>query len=416
MKVCVLGGGVVGIATAYYLAEDGHEVTVVDRQPEAANETSFGNAGLVAAGDSYAWASPDALRTLVKSLYQRDLGISVRPSLDPAFVAWIWRFLLQCRPSRVPINSLHKLRLALYSLQCINAIEAHTKIDYHARKNGIVYFHRTQAGLDHGAAHMRLLGDNGLEIEVVDRERLVDLEPALAPAKHKFAGAIYAPLDQTGDSATFSRRLADWLAANKAVEFSWRTTVSRLEAEAGRIVRAVTDKGPITADAFVLALGCESPAIARKIGVRLPIYPVKGYSITVPIRDASRAPTMGGADEEKLMAYSRLGDRLRVTSSAEFAGFDRSHAPDNFRTVIGLAEELFGGAFDRDEIECWAGLRPMTPTSVPILGPANYPNFVLNVGHGHLGWTMAAGSARFVADMVAGRKPEIDPDGLTYEG
>jgi D-amino-acid dehydrogenase len=148
--------------------------------------------------------------------------------------------------------------------------------------------------------------------------------------------------------------------------------------------------------------------------VRLPIYPVKGYSITVPIRDASRAPTMGGVDEEKLMAYSRLGDRLRVTSSAEFAGFDRSHAPDNFRTVIALAEELFGGAFDGDQVECWAGLRPMTPTSVPILGPANHANFFLNVGHGHLGWTMAAGSARFVADMVAGRTPEIDPDGLTY--
>jgi D-amino-acid dehydrogenase len=415
VKICVLGAGVVGVATAYYLAEDGHDVTVIDRQPDAASETSFGNAGLLSAGDAHAWASPDALRMLVRSLTRRDLGISVKPSLDPAFLAWMGAFLLECRLSRVAVNTRRKLRMALYSLRCINEIEAHTGIDYDARKNGIVYFHRTQEALDKAARHMRILADNGAEIEVVDRDRLGDIEPALADAKDRIAGAIYAPMDQTGDSAKFARGLATWLAENRNVQFAWRTTVTGLEVEAGRVVRARTDGEPVEADAFVLALGCESPVLARSIGVRLPITPVKGYSITVPIRDAAFAPRMGGADEEKLMGYSRLGDRLRVTSSAEFVGLDRGHAPDKFRTVLALAEELFGPALDLDGAECWAGLRPMTPTSVPILGPAGPDNVYLNVGHGHLGWTMAAGSGKFVADMVAGRKPEIDTDGLTYQ-
>jgi D-amino-acid dehydrogenase len=305
--------------------------------------------------------------------------------------------------------------MALYSLRCINEIEAHTGIDYDSRKHGIVYFHRTQEALDKAGQHMRILADNGAELEVVDRDRVGEIEPALVHVKDRIAGAIYAPLDQTGDSAKFARKLAAWLAENRDVQFAWRTTVTKLEVEAGRIMRARTDKEPVEADAFVLALGCESPVLARRLGVRLPITPVKGYSITVPIRDAAHAPRMGGADEEKLMGYSRLGDRLRVTSSAEFVGLDRGHTPEKYRTVLALAEELFGPALDLDGAECWAGLRPMTPTSVPILGPAGPDNLFLNVGHGHLGWTMAAGSGKFVADMVSGRKPDIDTDGLTYD-
>lgn len=416
MKICVLGAGVVGVATAYHLAEDGHQVVVVDRQGQAAGESSYGNAGLVAPGDSHAWASPDALRLLVRSLTRRDLGIAVKPGFDPAFLAWMWRFLLECRPSRVSVNTLRKLRVALYARHCINAIEAHTGIDYHSRKHGVVYFHRTQSGLDHGAAHMRILADNGLELEVVDRNRLVEIEPALAHMKHKIAGAIYSPMDQTGDSAMFARNLAAWLAANRRVEFAWGTSVTGFEVESGRVVRALTDKAPVEADAFVLALGSESPAIARRLAIRLPIYPVKGYSITVAISDPERAPRLGGVDEEKLMAYSPRGGRLRVTSSAEFAGLDCGHAPENFRPVMALAEELFGPALDFDRTEYWAGLRPMTPTSVPILGQAGPDNAYLNVGHGHLGWTLAAGAGKVVADMVSGRTPEIDTDGLTYAG
>jgi D-amino-acid dehydrogenase len=416
VNVIVLGGGVVGIATAYYLAEDGHDVTVIDRQQEAASETSLGNAGLVSPGDSYAWASPEALRMFVKSLYRRDLGISVRPSLDPHFLAWTGKFLLQCTHARARVNTLRKLRIALYARDCINALEARTGIDYHSAKHGILYFYRSQASLDHGAAHMRLLAENGLKIEVVDRNRLAEIEPALETARDSLAGGIYSPMDQTGDSAEFSRRLADWLAANRNVRFSWLTTVTGIEIENGKVSCILTDKGSFCADAYVLAMGADSALIARPIGIRLPIYPVKGYSITVPIREPGLAPRLGGVDEDKLIAYSRLGDRLRIASTAEFAGYDRSHEPRNFRAVMALAKELFGAALDLAQVEYWAGLRPMTPTSVPILGPARYGNFHLNVGHGHVGWTMAAGTGKFVADLIAGRKPEIDPEGLTYEG
>jgi D-amino-acid dehydrogenase len=415
MKIIVLGGGVIGIATAYYLAEDGHDVTVIDRQAEAASESSFGNAGLVSPGDSYAWASPEALGMFVKSLYRRDLGISVSPSLDPAFLAWTGKFLLQCTRARARVNTLRKLRIALYSRDCINALEARTGIDYESRKDGILYFYRTQASLDHGAAHMRLLADHGLEIEVVDRNRLAEIEPALDAAKDRLAGGIYSPMDQTGDSAMFSRRLAAWLAAEKNVRFAWLTTVSGFTIENGLIACVLTDKGPMHADAFVLAMGCDSPLIARPIGIRLPIYPVKGYSITVPIVESDLAPSLGGVDEDKLVAYAPLGERLRIASTAEFAGYSRSHVPENFRAVMALAKELFGAALDFSEAGYWAGLRPMTPTSVPILGPARYGNLHLNVGHGHVGWTMAAGSGKFVADLIAGRKPEIDPEGLTWE-
>lgn len=416
MRVLVLGAGAVGVATAYYLAEDGHEVTVIDRQAEAAGETSYGNAGLVSPGDSYAWASPAALAMFIKSLYRRDLGIRVRPSLDPALLAWTLKFLGQCTPARARINTLRKLRIALYSRECVNAIEAATGIDYDARKEGIVYFYRSPKSLEHGAAHMQLLADNGLEIEVVDRDRLIAIEPGLEAAKDKLAGGIYSPMDQTGDPAKFTRRLASWLAANRNVEFAYSTVISGLETESDRVTRVATDKGPLAADAFVLSLGSNSPLIARRIGVRLPIYPVKGYSMTVPISDLRLGPRLGGVDEDKLVAYSRLGDRLRVASTAEFAGYDVSHRPEDFRSVLAVAGELFPGAFDPGQAEFWAGLRPMTPTSVPILGPARYRNFHLNVGHGHVGWTMAAGSGKFVADLLSGRKPEIAPDGLTYEG
>lgn len=415
MKVLVLGAGVVGVATAYYLSEDGHEVTVIDRQAEAAGETSYGNAGLVSPGDSYAWASPAALFMFAKSLYRRDLGIWVRPRLDPALLAWALRFLRQCTPARARINTLRKLRIALYSRECINAIEAATGIDYDARKEGIVYFYRSPKSLEQGAVHMRLLADNGLKIEVVDRDRLIAIEPALAPAKDKLVGGIYSPMDQTGDSAKFTARLAAWLADSRKVRFQFSTDITGIEAEGDRVIRVVTAKGPFAADAFVLAMGSNSPLLARRIGIRLPIYPVKGYSMTVPLSEPGLGPRLGGVDEDKLVAYSRLGDRLRVASTAEFAGYDLSQRAEDFRSVLAVAGELFPGAFDADAAEFWTGLRPMTPTSVPILGPARYRNFHLNVGHGHVGWTMAAGSGKFVADLVSGRKPEIDPEGLTYE-
>jgi D-amino-acid dehydrogenase len=406
----------VGVATAYYLAEDGHEVILFDRQPDLACETSYANAGLVSPGDSHAWASPAALKMCARSLYRRDLGIRMRPRLDPALWSWSWKFLFQCTDAKARVNTLRKLRLTLYSRQRHNALVADTGIDYDGRRDGIVYFFRTQESLDRGLEHMRLLENHGLRIEVVSRDELVGIEPALASVKDSLAGGIFSPMDQTGDAAKFTRALAAWCSEHWGVLFALNTVVQRLEPENGRIARALTDRGAFEADAFVLAAGSDSPALTRPLGVRLPIYPVKGYSATVPVREGDTAPAIGGVDEDKLVAFSRLGDRLRIAATAEFAGHDRTHVPQDFANLLATARELFPHGGDYDRAQYWAGLRPMTPSSVPIHGAARYPNLFLNVGHGHVGWTMAAGSGKLVADLIARRKPEIDPEGWLYAG
>jgi len=414
MRVIVLGAGVVGVACAYYLALDGHEVTVLDRNNAAASETSYGNAGLVSPGDSYAWASPAALRMFVKSLYRRDLGIKVRPQLDTRFLSWTMRFLLQCTHERARINTLRKLRLALYSRECFDSLVTATGIDFGERRNGILYFYRSTESLASGAAHMQLLADHGLTIEIATSDRLIALDPGLRSARDRMAGGIFSPMDQTADSYRFSRSLAAWCAENRSVRFLYDTTVTAIEVAGDRIKGVVADGGLLSADMFVLAAGAESPQLTRPIGIDLAICPVKGYSLTVPIRNEERAPQLGGVDEDRLVAYSRLGDRVRIAAKAEFAGYDRTYRTDDFRILFEAAADLFGDGLDLGKAEYWTGLRPMTPSSVPILGPARYCNFQLNVGHGHVGWTMACGSGKFTADLIAGRRPEIDPDGLLY--
>ena len=414
MRVAVLGAGVVGVASAYYLAEDGHEVTVIERRDQAASETSYGNAGLITPGDSYAWASPGALVMFLKSLYRRDLGIKMRAHVDPALWSWSVKFLRQCTNAQARVNTLRKLRLALYARDCLTELMARTGIAFDASDRGVVYFFRSQRSLDHGMAHMRLLAEHGLKIEVIDRDALLRIEPALAPAREKLAGGIFSPMDRTGDSCRFSRALAAWSAEHAGVRFLYGTSISGLETERGKVRGVHTNKGPVEADAFVLAAGSESPRLAERIGVNLPIYPVKGYSLTVPVGNEHRAPSIGGVDEDKLVAFSRLGDRLRLAATAEFAGHDRGHRPRDFKALLATARELFPEAGDFDRAERWAGLRPMTPSSVPILGRAVYDNLFLNVGHGHVGWTLCCGSGRFVADLVGGRKTAIDPEGLLY--
>jgi len=414
MKVLVLGAGVVGTAAAYWLSRDGHEVTVVERHPRVAAGTSQSNAGLVSPGDATAWASPAALKTFVRSLYTPGLGIKVKPTLDPAFFRWVPRFLFQCTEARARANTLVKLRLALYARDCINAIAAETGVTYDARQKGILYFFRSEPSLDAGARHMQFLGDHGLPIEIVERQRLAEIEPGLAAVKDQIAGGVYSPIDQTGDSRHFTERLAAFMAERRGVGFAFDTVVTGLDVVGDRVRAVQTSRGPLACDAVVVSLGPESGRFGRSVGIDLPVYPVKGYTATVPLKDAARGPTMGGVDEDRLIAYSRLGDRLRLASTAEFAGFDRTHRPADFANLFRTAHELFPGAFDENAAELWAGLRPMMPNSVPVHGPARYSNLFLNTGHGHVGWTMAAGSGKFTADIVTGRKPDIDPAGLLY--
>lgn len=416
MKIAVLGAGVVGTSAAWWLAREGHEVTVIERHSGTAEGTSYANAGLVSPGDATAWASPAALKTFFKGLYRHDLGIRVRLQADPFFYAWVLRFLRECTTTKLRANTLIKLRLALHSVNCINQIENEIGIAYDQRKRGILYFFRSQQSFDAGATNYRFLGEHGLPIEVVDRARIAELEPGLAGAAGKIAGGIYSPVDQTGDSRLFTTRLAAHAAEKMGVTFQFDTAVEGLDIEAGRVRAARTSQGPIAADAFVLSLGPESGIFGRRHGLDLPVYPVKGYAATIPLSDPAKGPTMGGADEDRLIGYSRLGDRLRVTSTAEFTGFDRSFGPPNFKSIFAAAHDLFPRAFDEKQAQLWAGLRPMMPSSVPVIGPARYGNLYLNTGHGHLGWTTAAGSGQLVADLISGRKPEIDPSGLLYKG
>jgi D-amino-acid dehydrogenase len=413
VKILVLGAGVVGMAAAYYLAKDGHEVTVVDRHSGPAMGTSQSNAGLVSPGDATAWASPQALATFFKSLYRPDLGIKVRFSLDPQFILWTLRFLTQCTSARAHANTEVKLRLAFYARQCINEISQATGIAYDERKKGIVYFYRSQASFDAGVAHMQFLADRGLDIEIAGRERLAEIEPGLAPVKDQLAGGVYSPMDQTGDSFLFTTRLAEWSARNLGVQFRYGTTVEGLEIEGSRVRAVKTDKGALPCDGVVVSLGPESGPMGRKFGLDLPVYPVKGYTATFTISD-NAGPTMGGVDDDRLIAYSRLGNRLRLASTAEFAGFDRSHKPSDFVRVLKTAHDLFPGAIDESTATLWAGLRPMMPGSVPVHGRARYDNLWLDTGHGHVGWTLSCGSGKLVSDLVAGRKPDIDPEGLLY--
>jgi len=413
VKALVLGSGVIGVTTAYYLARDGHEVTVIDRHPEPANETTFANAGLVAPGHAFAWASPQAPKILLKSLVKGDQAFRLKPRLDPRMWSWIWLFLRECTEERTRFNTICKLRLCNYSLDALHGVVNETNVKYDCNVGGNLYLYRSQEAFDKGVDHMTILRDQGLQLEVANRDRIAELEPALEPVKQKIAGGIHSPTDESGDARMFTCALAQYCKEQKDVRFEFNTTIQALAINGEGISRVVTDKGDRSADLYVLSLGWGSPFVSKKIGIDLPIYPVKGYSVTVPIGQSNSAPRLGGVDEEHLVAFARFGDRLRITATAEFSGYDRSYKPADFRTMFKVARDLFPAGADYDQPTYWAGLRPMTPGTTPILGGTKYRNLYLNTGHGHIGWTMSCGSAKITADIIAGRKPDIDLTGLT---
>lgn len=414
MKVLVLGAGVIGITSAYHLARDGHEVKVVDRQSLPASETSYANAGLVAPAHAYAWASPQAPKILIKSLFVPDQALRLKLRADPRMWSWGWLFLMQCTSERARINTIRKLKLCLYSLEALGEVVSDTGVLYDGLRGGNLYVYRSEKTFAAGIEHTGILRDQGLEMKVVSRDELGGVEPALEAVKTLIAGAVYSPTDQSGDARMFTRGLAEHCRNELGVELAFDTLIRGLETDGDRIAGVVTDDGRLEADAYVMALGCDSPIIGRRIGLRLPIYPVKGYSVTVPRRQDAAVPCMGGVDEDNLVAYCPMGERLRFTSTAEFSGYDRSYGPEDFRAMLRSARQLFPDAADYEKPDYWAGLRPMTPEGTPLLGRARYRNLFLNTGHGHIGWTMSCGSARVLTDLVAGRKPDIDLTGMTY--
>lgn len=411
-RVAVLGAGIVGVTTAWELLRDGHEVVVVDRREGPALETSWGNAGLIAPGHAFAWASPKVPKILLKSLFDERQAFRLRFSADPAFWRWTLQFLGQCTSERARINTLRKHRLCRYSQAVLQETVQALGLDYHRVGGGLLYLYRSQAGLERGLRNMRILAEDGQRLEAIEPERAVALEPALAAARPKLAGAVRVPDDESGDCHRFACGLAERCAAG-GVTFRYGTTIRRLVAEGERIVRLETDQGPIEAEAFVLALGSWTPRLLRPLGVALPVYPVKGYSLTLPVPAGATAPLLGGVDEDNLVAYARFGDRLRVTATAEFAGYDLGHRPKDFAPMLAAIRDLFPEGADWERPTYWTGLRPMTPQGTPIFGRARHANLWLNCGQGHMGWTMAHGSARIAADLLAGRKPQVPLDGMT---
>lgn len=421
MEVLILGAGVVGATTAYHLARDGHAVTVVDRQPGPGLETSFANGGQISASHVEAWASPGTLLQALKWLGDPDAPLVVRwARWDPAMWAFLARFLRNCTAGRYRLNTERALRLALYSRTALKALRAGTGIHYDERERGILQLYRDARSMEGGRALSEHLAARGLASRVLDRADMLALEPALTHVAEDFAGGVHFPDDESGDAHLFTRRMAE-LAEGLGATFRHGVTVQALETDAGRVTGVLTDAGRLTADRVILSLGSFSPFIARTAGLRLPIYPAKGYSITLPIADedapgnAPGAPVVSVIDGARKMVYSRLGDRLRAAGTAELAGWDPEPHPRRAESILRHARALWPHAGNYDAAESWAGLRPKTPDSVPLLGRTPVENLILNTGHGVLGWTMAVGSARIVSDLVSGRRPEIDLEGLGLE-
>lgn len=415
MHIIVLGGGVIGVTTAYYLAGDGHDVTVIEQLSDVGQDATGGNAGLIAPGHSFAWASPSAPGMLLRSLRGEATAIRVRPRLDPQMIVWGLQFLRECTAARAVRNTIIKLRLCQYSQELLNDLRVAEQLEFQHLPVGALYLYRSQEALDKGVRKTELLQRHGQVQRVVSPDEVVALDPALAPIRDKIAGAIYGQDDASGNSELFTQVLAE-RCRSKGVQFLTNTAVRRLTAKGGRVVSVTTDRGVMTADAYVLALGVHSPAISRTVGQRLPVYPAKGFSLTAPVIDPAAAPTIGGVDEKTLVAWSRMGDQVRMSSTAEFSGFSRTWTRRDFGNILQTASELFPKAADWERSRMRACLRPMTPDGPPIIGRGRHTNLFYNTGHGHMGWTMAWGSGRILADIVGGRTPAIDLTGFEVRG
>ncbi|ACP22164.1 D-amino acid dehydrogenase small subunit (plasmid) [Sinorhizobium fredii NGR234] len=406
MKVIVLGAGVIGVTSAYRLAKAGHEVTVIDRQRGPALETSFANAGEVSFGYCSPWAAPGIPMKALKWLFMEHAPLILRPKLDRAMLTWMFQMLRNCTAERYAINKSRMLRLAGYSRTSLAEVRAETGIAYDERMQGTLQLFRTQQQLDASAKDVKALAADGVPYKVLDRDGCIRVEPALKHVRDKIVGGLLTPKDETGDCFKFTNALAAKAAA-LGVRFVYGRQIAGLDVESGRVRGVLTDRERMSADAVVVALGSYSPLLLKPLGIKLAVYPVKGYSLTIPITDASRAPESTVMDETYKIAITRLGDRIRVGGMAEISGYTNDLGHARRRTLDHSVTDLFPGG-DLQKASFWSGLRPMTPDGTPVIGPTKVAGLFLNTGHGTLGWTMSCGSARLISDLVSGRKPEID--------
>ncbi|MGC2520635.1 MAG: D-amino acid dehydrogenase [Burkholderiales bacterium] len=412
MKVVVLGAGVIGTTSAWYLSRAGHEVLVVDRQAEPALETSFANGGQISVSHSEPWANPTAPFNIFRWLGREDAPLLFRPHADAAQWLWGLRFLLECLPGRARRNTASAFALALYSREQLRDLRGETGIRYEMQTRGILHLYEERREFEHACSEAVRLKAQGFEVEIKVPEECILIEPALKGAKAHFVGGVYAASDESGDAHLFTQNLAALCAAN-GVGFRFNVSVKRIETAPGRIERVVIDddsgiEESLRADAYVMALGSYSPLLLRPIGVVVPVYPVKGYSITLPLEPDAEAPQVSLTDHTRKIVFSRLGDRLRVAGTAELDGYNTEINEARCEALVKRCFELFPQAGRREQAQFWTGLRPATPSNLPLIGRSRYPDLFLNTGHGTLGWTMACGSGRALADIVSGRVPEPD--------
>ncbi len=412
MHVLVLGSGVIGVTMAYYLSRDGHEVTVIEREAGPALETSYANAGQVSPGYSAPWAGPGVPIKAIKWMLMHHSPLVIKPMFDPAMWRWSLAMLRNCTEARYAVNKGRMVRLAEYSRDCLKALRADTGITYDDRAQGTLQLFRTQKQLDSVGKDVEVLKQYGVPYQVLEGDAYVEYEPALKLTKDKFVGALRLPTDETGNCFKFTESLAK-MAEAQGVKFRYGVNIQGIEREGDRISGVRTDVGVVTADKYIVALGSYSAPMLKPIGIRVPIYPVKGFSITVPITDASMAPESTIMDETHKVAVTRLGDTIRAGGTAQLSGYDLQLNAARRDTLDFVVTDLFPKGGDVSKAEFWTGLRPMTPDGTPILGETRYDNLFLSTGHGTLGWTMATGTGRVMADLVGGRKPEISMEGLT---
>ncbi|SFZ86284.1 D-amino-acid dehydrogenase [Devosia enhydra] len=407
MNILILGSGVVGVTSAWYLAQAGHAVTVIDRQPGPGLETSFANAGEVSFGYASPWAGPGIPLKALRWLTMEDGPLLIRPRLDPAMMRWGLQLLANCTHAAYERNKGRMVRLAEYSRLNLRDLRSQTGIAYDQRMQGTVQLFRTQKQLDHAEEDIAVLREAGVPFEVLDPRGAIAAEPGLATARAPFVGALRLPNDETGDCKMFTERLAD-LCAEDGVSFRYNETILGLEQSGGAVTGVRTDRGLTTADIVIVALGSHSPGLVRPLGIDLPVYPVKGYSLTVPIINADVAPVSTVMDETYKVATTRLGDRIRVGGTAELAGYDLTLDPKRRGPLDRSLRDLFPEAGDLSRASFWCGLRPMTPDGTPVIGPTSVRGLYLNTGHGTLGWTLSAGSGKLIADLISGKTPEIE--------
>lgn len=411
MHVVILGSGVIGVSSAWYLARAGHQVTVVDRQPEAGMETSFANAGQISPGYSAPWAAPGVPLKAIKWLMQDLAPLRFKPQLNLHQWQWLWQMLMNCNHRAYERNKARMLRIAEYSRDSLRELRRETGITYDNRAQGLIQLFRTDKQVAASAVDQAILDECQVQYQVLSVDDCIHYEPALKHVAHKLKGGLRLPGDETGNCFLFTQRLAQ-LCRDEGVSFRFQTEVEALEFKGSEIVGLRSGEDLIQGDVYLIAAGSYSRELVKPLGLDLPIYPVKGYSLTLPIEDESRAPQSTVMDETYKIAISRLGSRIRVGGTAELSGYNLDLPEYGRKNLEFVVNDLFGGAANAST-NLWTGMRPMTPDGTPILGATSYDNLFLNTGHGTLGWTMAVGSARYLSDLISGKRPEIDSEGLS---